>query len=68
MIKTRTRQPYKVAYWKDRVLGPKSSTFPLSGGWKVGGENVTLGNLKISETARLLKQRKFRSPAAETAW
>ena len=68
MIKTQTRQPYKVAYWKDRVVGPKNSTFPLSGGWKVGGEKVTLGNLKISETTRLLKQRKFRFPAAEMAW
>ena len=34
----------------------------------MGGEKVTLGNLKISETTRLLKQRKFRFPAAEMAW
>ena len=34
----------------------------------MGGKKVTLGNFKIPETTRLLKQRKFRFPAAEMAW
>ena len=68
VIKTRTRQPYEVTRWKDRIVGPKNSTFPLSKGWKIGEENVTLGNLKISETTRIMKRKKFKKPAAEAAW
>ena len=68
ITRTRKRQPYEVTYWKDRVAGPTASTFPLSKGWKIGDEVVTLGNIKISETTRILKCRKFRKPAAEDAW
>ena len=68
VAKTRTRRPYEVTYWKNRVAGPKNSTFPLSEGWKIGDEKITLGNLQISATTRILKRRKFKRPAAEAAW
>tara|TARA_B110000046_G_scaffold118207_1_gene125009 strand:+ start:2316 stop:6662 length:4347 start_codon:yes stop_codon:yes gene_type:complete len=52
----------------ERVIGPKSTTFPMIEGWKMDGTAVRLDRLTIKAYTETLKLRKFKPPAAEKSW
>jgi hypothetical protein len=52
----------------ERIIGPKSESFPMMDGWKIDGEKVRLDRLTIKTYTDILRLRKFKPPAAEKTW
>ena len=52
----------------ERVIGPKSTAFPMMEGWLIDGETVRLDKLTIKTYTDTLKLRQFKRPAAEKTW
>ena len=45
----------------ERVIGPKSNTFPAVDGWKIDGEEVRLDRLTIKDYTNISKLRQFKN-------
>lgn len=52
----------------ERIIGPKSTTFPMVEGWHLDGEPMRMDRVTIKTYTNALQLRRFKRPAAERAW